>query len=176
MKAWFVAVAILFVATSGLAGDKVVWDGEKVGKNKNWANGGTIEIADGEAKINLTEAEWCGAGVNWEGYWPEDAGVDLDKYKYVHIWLKVKGRGDVQLMFEDNKHTKSAAVNITEFTKKNKLPEKMTKVVIPTEKLKGEGSKLASGVVWEFIICAWSKDKKDITVTVDKLAFSDSKK
>lgn len=88
-------VCVLAVSVNVMAKETVVWSPKKgIGKNKTWAKGATAEIKDNALVIKLTGEQWAGAGLNWQGHWPEGSGVKMADYKNIVITLKVKGSAD----------------------------------------------------------------------------------
>ncbi|HBC85462.1 MAG TPA: hypothetical protein DCZ94_00765 [Lentisphaeria bacterium] len=171
----FVAImCILGLTVSAMAEEKVVWSAkDKVGKTQTWKTKATAEVAEDVLKINLTETEWSGIGLNWEGYWPEDAGVKAADYKFLIVELKADGSPDnVQIALKDNKHKPSGSVEIKKYCKDNKLPAEFTAVKIPIADLLTEKSEFVSGVAWELMVHMWSQDAKNVNVSIRKISFS----
>ncbi len=161
-------------AFSALAEEKVVWcpkDG--IGKSQMWKTKATADVADNVLKIKLTDAEWSGVGLNWEGYWPEDAGVKAADYKFFEIELKVEGNADnLQLAIKDNKHKPSTNVTVKKYCPDGKLPADFVTIKIPVSDLMAEKCEFVSGIAWEVMLHMWTQDAKDVTISVRKVAFS----
>ncbi len=168
------AVSILAIAVSAMAEEKVVWNAkDKIGKNQMWKTKATAEVADDVLKISLTESEWSGVGLNWEGYWPEDAGIKVSDYKFLVLELKAEGNPDnLQIALKDNKHKPSGSVEVKKYCPDNKLPSDFKTIKIPIADLLTDKSEFISGIAWELMVHMWSQDPKKMDVSIRKIAFS----
>ena len=167
-------LCVLGLTLNTLAEEKVVWcPKDSIGKNKTWVKGATAEVKDNALVIKFTGAEWAGVGLNWQGYWPKDSGVKIADYTNLVISLKVSGKADsLSLTLKDNKHKVSGNVYVKKYCMGEQLPIAFTSISIPIKDFLTEKSKLESSVIWEIMFGTWSKEEKDVTVTVDKIGFS----
>ncbi len=167
-------MCIVGFAVSVIAEDKVVWSPkDNVGKTQTWKTKATADVADGALKVTLSETEWSGVGLNWEGYWPEDAGVKASDYKFLVLELKASGSPDnLQIALKDNKHKPSASVEVKKYCKDNTLPADYATIKIPIADLLTDKSEFVSGVAWEIMVHMWSQDAKNMTVNIRKISFS----
>ena len=167
-------LCILGFAFSALAEEKVVWcPKDSVGKTQIWKTKATTTVENNVLTIKLADAEWSGIGLNWEGYWPEDAGVKAADYKFLEIDLKVEGNNDsVQIALKDNKNKPSGSVALKKYCPDGKLPADFTTVKIPVSDFLTEKSEFVTGVAWEVMVHMWTQDAKDVTVSIRKVAFS----
>lgn len=178
MKTWSSIVAMLCVlglAIAAMAEEKVVWSPKDgIGKSQTWQQKATAEEADGLLVVHLKEAEWSGAGLNFEGYWPEGAGVKAADYAFLVIEFKAEGvdADALQLTLKDNKHKPSGNVSLKTYCPGGVLPTEMTAVKIPVADFLTDKSQFETGVVWEIMVHAWTQGAKDVKVTLGKLAFT----
>lgn len=175
MKKMILMLGIFGLAMIAQAEEKVVWcpkDG--IGKNQTWKTKAEAEVVENELRIKLNGTEWSGVGINWEGYWPADAGVKVSDYKYLLVTLKVSGKGSgaLQLALKDNKHKVSDNASVKKYCEEGKQPVEFTTLKIPIADFLGEKSKFESGVAWELMIHIWTEGEKDIKVSINKIAFS----
>lgn len=156
------------------AEEKVVWCPQSgIGKTETWNIKANAELVDNLLRINLKEDEWSGIGLNFEGFWPEDAGVKAENYKFLLIELKAVGDGknNLEIGLRDNKNKESARLKLVNYSETNMIPEEITKFKIPISDFLSNESKLETGVIWEIIIGAWFDAAKDINVYLSKIAF-----
>jgi len=169
------AACVLGLAIAARAEEKVVWSPKDgIGKSQTWQQKATAEVADNLLVVNLKEAEWSGVGLNFEGYWPEGAGVKAADYTHVVVEFKAEGAGAdaLQLALKDNKHKPSGNVSLKTYCPGGAVPAEMTTVRIPVADFLTDKSQFETGVVWEVMIHAWTQGDKDIKATFGKLSFA----
>src|SRR3989339_792217 len=105
-----VLVCVLGICMGAFAEEKVVWSQkDSIGKTKTWNKSASAEVIDNALVMKFTGDQWSGAGLNWEGYWPEDAGIKIADYKTLVIGIKAAGdaKESLTLTLKDNKHKPS---------------------------------------------------------------------
>lgn len=169
------AVACLLgFAAAASAEEKVVWSPkDSIGKSQTWKTKATADVADGVLKIKFTDSEWSGIGLNWEGYWPEDAGVKAADYQYLVVELKCdSGSANIQLSLKDNKHKPSASVDLKKYCPDNTLPVDFQAIKIPISDLTGDKCTFVTGVVWEVMLGIWTQEAKNVDMSIRKVSFT----
>ena len=166
-------VTLALLSMAAAAADTVVWcpkDG--IGKSVTWKTQATTTLTNDVLQIQYTGAQWSGAGVNWAGYWPADAGLKASDYKYLVLEVKVEGAADaLQIALKDNKHKPSGNVALKKYCPDGKLPADFATVKIPIADLVAAKSEFVTGVVWELMVHEWTQGDKDVKVTLRKIAF-----
>lgn len=174
----------------------VVWDGDKHGGNaKEWANcnlkgacESTVKVATG-AGLNGSNAlewrtrgkDWKGFGWNWLGFWPEDAGTDISKYKNLTFWIRLKAEDakrapdlkdlKVALASSNKTTTESEGASLLSYVDAI-TDDKWHEIVIPIhDLLKGKGKNFDLTKAWEFRLGEYSMVEHDFTVFIDKIGF-----
>ncbi|HCE42330.1 MAG TPA: hypothetical protein DET40_02130 [Lentisphaeria bacterium] len=171
----FMAImCILGFSIAAMAEEKVVWSAkDSIGKTQTWKTKAMADVANDALNIKLSDTEWSGVGLNWEGYWPEDAGVKASDYKFLVIELKADGNSDtLQVALKDNKHKPSGSVEVKKYCPDNKLPADFKTIKIPIADLLTDKSEFVSGVAWELMVHMWTQDAKNVNVSIRKIAFS----
>jgi hypothetical protein len=107
------AVAIgLATLNSGSAPETVVWSGDKP-RGKVWAKGGSLVLKAGTGHgdntqgllLTLNGDGWRGAGLNWHGWYPADAGDDFSAAAALTFWVRQHSelaKADLAVQLVDN--------------------------------------------------------------------------
>jgi hypothetical protein len=173
----------------------VVWDGDKHGGGKEWANcnlksacESTVQVAPATGTKSSVALQWRskgkdwkGFGWNWFGFYPEDAGTDLTKYQNLVFSIRLK--------VEDPKRApdlKDIKVGLASSNKVNVESEGVPllsyvdslsdgewhEVVVPIHDLtKGKGKNFDLTRTWEFRLGEYSLVEHDFTVFLDDIGF-----
>ena len=168
-------VMVLAVAASvAKSEEKVAWNpANGIGKSNTWVTKAKAELADNLMKINFSEDGWSGVGLNFEGYWPEDAGIKASDYGFLVIEMSAVGEGikNIDLTIKDNKGKESGRVRLVKYAEGGVISGEITTYKIPISDFLTDKSKLESGVIWEIMIGVWTQDAKDVDVVVRKISF-----
>jgi hypothetical protein len=165
-------VGLMVSALAASAEETVVWNGEGTGQNKFWKSGATAVVENGALTIDLNGKNWRGVGLNWEGWNPNGAGIQLTDYKYMLVELKTTGNVyGLRMQLIDKQKKKSGQVDLRRFAPGGKLPAEFATLKIPTSAFLAK-AKFDSGVVWEVVTHLWTQDQKAATATLNKIAFS----
>jgi hypothetical protein len=173
-------------AAEGDPEEFIVWKSESpVGQT--WGNlgpRGKIEFAgegiDGKGKalsIRMSGDGYRGCGLNWKGWFPENAGDDVSKYRSLvfHIRQVTKEYPlDIGITLIDNvKRTNSGVasnvVNVVGDGGVERIDDKWRKVILPLSKFK-QNKPLRLDRLWE--IDFGHEGKADIAIQIDRIGFS----
>ena len=191
MRKLVLLVALMFAGgmlRAEEAKKEIVFDGDKVGENaKGWsdpAEKATVALQDKEVRtagkktveFHAKGTGWMGCGWNWFGWYPEDSGTDVSRYKDLHFWAKLTG---------DKKPALLSATLIANGTDKDKKASetcsllkycanladgKWHEIVIPMKDLylKKDANRAK---VWEMMLGCWTEDDVNFSLFVDEIAF-----
>jgi len=166
----------LGLAITGVADEKIVWSPkDNIGKTTTWKNNdkASANAGDGFYEIVLSGSEWSGMGLNWEGYWPADAGEKAADYRNLILELKISGANanDLQVALKDNKSKDSVSVFLKKYFPNGTITNEKIVIKIPMSDLLTEKSKFETGIVWEIMFHSWTQDSKEVKIEVYKIAF-----
>ncbi len=173
----------------------MVWDGDKNTGGKPWADcskkdagcksvvqpGAAEGRLGGGLKFHVEGPDWAGFGWNWHGFYPDNAGTDITKYKSLSFWIRVDAKNDakapdlssLKVTLSGSGHDKkeSADVTIGDYTD-DLLDGQWHEIVIPLgEFMKDKGKDFDPTTAWEFRIGTWASTPRDFDIYVDEIGF-----
>lgn len=172
--------------------EEMIWNGDRKNDGgKGWANCDSPPQC--KAEIALVEGKgysgskalhfhgagpgYVGAGWNWFGWWPENAGTDLTPYNTLQFELRVvvsepkPPPEDLGLMINlasSTEKKKSAVVKLAEYIDGNIADGKWHRVNIPLDDLYEGGFDRQK--VWEFGIGSWAATPRKLDIFIDDIA------
>lgn len=203
-RAWARRVPLVFVigALVQLPGCKekqpgpqeMLWNGDrKSDGGKGWANCDSPPQC--KAEISLVEGKgysgsnglhfhgagpgYQGAGWNWFGWWPENAGKDLTPYNMLQFEVRVvvsepnPPPEDLGLMINIASSTekkKSTVVKLAEYLDGNIADGKWHRVNIPLDDFYDGAQPFDRQKVWEFAVGSWMATPRKVDVFIDDIA------
>lgn len=170
-------------ATSG--GATVVWDARSP-HGKFWGNDAKHIISldgtgvDGKGKAITLRFEgegWRGCGLNWKGWFPEDACDDLSRFRSLVFYIRQTTNvadADLTVHLTDNRKRKiqgpvSNPLSILNAGGISRIDDEWRKVVIPLEKF-SRNAELDLSRVWQIDFV--NSSGKTIVFQVDRIGFS----
>lgn len=181
-------------AASASAADPqtVIWDGENAANGQSWAscdNEGkcqaTLAVANGEGKdggIGLKfhgeGPGWKGAGWNWHGWYPKNAGTDLSVYDDLKLSVKITAASKdalpdlngVNIALGCSANEKSSADAPLGKYASNAADGNWHDVTIPLSAFfDGDGKECDARTAWEFRVGSWSQAPVNFDLVVDNI-------
>ena len=178
------ATAVLTV--SGASEKMLVWDGEKFASGLSWIAPQTplnfFKAQSDEAhsgKIGLAfhgeGAGYVGGGWNWHGWYPENSGDDIRKFRNLSFWVKAECIGEqggisVSLNCSGTKDV-TGTVNLLDY-QSDALDGKWHEVVIPLQDIYAQKqTKFDPARAWELDLSTWAPHDRTLTLYLDDIGF-----
>lgn len=174
----------------------LVWDGDQHGGNaKEWANCNLKQACKSTAKAaprvgvndsvglewHVEGKDWKGFGWNWHGWWPENAGTDVSKYKNLSFWIRLKlddpknppALKDVKIALAGSTKGKDETAEVPLINYVDSLSDqKWHEVIVPVSDLtKGKGKDFDLEKTWEFRLGEYSMEEENFSIFVDNIGF-----
>ena len=173
---------------------EVIWDGDAVTRGQAWANcdqqaqgcKSTLTPAPGEGaagtnglKLHAEGPGWQGAGWNWFGWWPENAGTDLSGYDELIFSVRVTGAdkaklpaaGGISLSLGCSLEKKSSADAPLAKYAADATDGQWHEVKIPLRDFfSGQGAACDARTAWELRVSSWSGTPVDFDLLLDNIA------
>lgn len=170
---------------------EMIWNGDRESDGgKGWANCGSrpqckseIALVEGKGYSGTNALHfhgagpgYLGAGWNWFGWWPANAGKDLRPYNTLQFELRVvvsepnPPPEDLGLMINlasSTKKKKSAVVKLEEYVDGNIADGKWHRVNIPLDDFYEAGFDRQK--VWELGVGTWSATPRKLDVFIDDI-------
>ena len=185
---WVVLVSLSVVAGTLSAQEakrQVVFDGDQAGANaKGWTHApmGKVTIAAQDKEVrrkgkktmefHAAGHDYMGAGWNWMGFDPPDAGTDISAYKNLRFWAKVSGDKKPSQLSVAIKSNDKSATEADDMLQRcpSLLDGKWHELVIPINDLDSKNV-LNKDKAWELQFNTWSQEDIDFSLFVDEIAF-----
>jgi hypothetical protein len=170
--------------------DLVVWSGESA-PGQTWAKMGpmgSLKVAEkaGVGKtgkgleLRFDGDEWRGCGVNWKGWFPEDACDDASRFSSLVFQIRQvtqTPRATLNITLVDNVKradgaVASASVDVLTGSALDNIDDTWRQVVIPLESF-ARGKPLQLSRLWE--IDFWNDGGGALVFQIDQIGFSDAK-
>ena len=190
------AASAVVAPTAGADGKALVWNGEGVGASaKSWASCGKKDVPckttfgampsvghDGSTGLRFhgEGSDYLGGGWNWFGWWPENGGSDVAKFKNLSFWFKLDAKapaaapdpGSLAVALGCSKGKKTSADALVAKFDAKSFDGGWHEIVIPlAEFLKEKGSDFDLASAWELRFSSWSADEKNFDLYVDDIGF-----
>jgi len=173
----------------------MLWDGDESTQGKSWAdcskkNAGCKAVVlpkDGTGlrgaglSFHVEGPEWAGFGWNWHGFYPDNAGTDISRFKALSFWIRVDAKtrdkapdlSGLKVTLSASGHGKkeSADVGIGEYAEQL-LDGQWHEIVIPlSEFFKDKGKDFDAKSAWEFRIGTYASSPKSFDIYIDEIGF-----
>lgn len=170
---------------------ETVWNGEgEEGSGKGWADcdhkpncKAEVSLAAGKG-YNASSAlhfhgegpGYLGAGWNWFGWWPKDAGTDFGPYDTLRLSLRVvviqpnpppKDLGLTLSLSSSTAKKKSKPVKLAPYVDDDIADGKWHQVDVPLDEFYVDGFDRRK--VWELSVGSWTKEPRSIDIYVDNV-------
>jgi hypothetical protein len=175
----------------------LVWDGDEHGGNaKEWANCNLKDACTSTVKAAPREGvndsiglawhaegkDWKGFGWNWHGFWPENSGTDITRYKNLSFWIRLKiddpktvppRLEDLTVALAGSTKGKDETAQVPLIGYIDELSDQAWhEVVVPIGDLtKEKGKDFDLSKAWELRLGEYSMEDRNFTVFVDNIGF-----
>jgi photosystem II stability/assembly factor-like uncharacterized protein len=172
----------------GSTDDRImIWDGDQFGRgqawvapqnNLNYIKAQTDEAHNGRVALEFygTGAGWIGGGWNWHGWYPENSGDDIRRYRNLSVWVKIVADGDIgSINFNlksNNKAVLGDNLDIRDYCP-NILDGAWHNVVIPLEDMAAASKdhNFDARGVWELGVGTWAPQARTFSIYIDEISF-----